>query len=63
MGKRGRPANRMTQRRAQVLEHLVDRSMDGEPPSLAELARRVGLYDFRDARRVVRDLRRMGAVN
>lgn len=59
---RGRPSGRMTQRRQQVLAAYVDRVANGERVSLAELARRCGLYDYREARRVVADLRQLGAI-
>ncbi|MFA6031828.1 MAG: hypothetical protein WC889_02875 [Myxococcota bacterium] len=52
----------MTQRRQQVLAAYVDRVANGERVSLAELARRCGLYDYREARRVVADLRQLGAI-
>jgi hypothetical protein len=49
----------MTHRRQQVLEHLRQR---GKPPTWAEIARRCGLYDYREARRIARDLKNMGAI-
>jgi hypothetical protein len=52
----------MTHRRRQVLNHLTDCALNGERVTMAELARRCGLYDYRDVRRIVRDLNRMGAV-
>jgi hypothetical protein len=59
---RGRPKLVMTHRRRQVLNHLTDCALNGERVTMAELARRCGLYDYRDVRRIVRDLNRMGAV-
>lgn len=59
---RGRPRMAMTTRRKQVLETYADRAAHGERISLAELARRCGLYDYREARRIVGDLRQMGAL-
>jgi hypothetical protein len=59
MGK-GRPAFAMTHRRQQVLEEITSAAMRGERISLARLARSCGLYDYREARRIVADLRRMG---
>lgn len=56
---RGRPKLVMTQRRKQVLEQLA---RSGGRISLAEVARRCGLYDYREARRVTDDLRKMGAI-
>jgi hypothetical protein len=62
MSMAGRPKFQMTTRRRQVLEHMMDRSADGERLSFASLARRCGLYDYREARRIVTDLHRMGAI-
>lgn len=59
---RGRPAGAMTTRRRQVLAALTEAASEGQPVSLARLARRCGLYDYRQARRVVGDLRRIGAL-
>lgn len=59
---RGRPRYQMTHRRAQLLAEYADMTAQGLPVRLAELARRCGLYDYRDARRVMGDLKRMGAV-
>jgi hypothetical protein len=49
----------MTHRRRQVLEHLCERDT---PPTWAEIARRCGLYDYRAAKRIARDLKKMGAI-
>jgi DNA-binding IclR family transcriptional regulator len=59
---RGRPPWQMTARRRQVLEAFAELAAAGERVRLAELARRCGLYDYREARRIVRDLARMGAI-
>lgn len=59
---RGRPANQMTRRRQQVLQAYSERVEMGERISLAELARRCGLWSYRDARRTLDDLRRMGRI-
>lgn len=56
---RGRPAYTMTHRRRQVLEHLCERDT---PPTWAEIARRCGLYDYRSAKRIARDLKKMGVI-
>jgi hypothetical protein len=53
----------MTRRRRQVLLELADLAASGERVTMAELARRCRLYDYRDARRIVKDLNRMGAVS
>jgi len=60
---RGRPALRMTHRRQQVLAVYADRAVQGERISLAEVARRCGLYDYRDVRRIVGDLREMKKIS
>lgn len=59
---RGRPAFQMTDRRKQVLCEYAQLIADGETIRLAEIARRCGLYDYRHARRVVNDLKRIGAI-
>lgn len=59
---RGRPPQRMTHRRQQVLEQMTEAAKNGEQVSLARLARRCGLYDYRHARRIVGDLRKMSLV-
>jgi hypothetical protein len=56
---RGRPRGQMTHRRRQVLKALADASAQGERLSFANIARRCGLYDYREARRIVNDLRRL----
>jgi len=60
---RGRPAGLMTHRRQQVLEEIADAVAHGESITLARLARRCGLYDYRNARRIMRDLKEMGAID
>lgn len=57
---RGRPPGQMTHRRRQVLEAMNHAAAQGEPITLARLARRCGLYDYREARRIVADLRKLG---
>lgn len=59
---RGRPKLTMTHRRRQVLDELIENAANGQRVRLAELARRCGLYDYRDVRRIIRDLRTMGHV-
>lgn len=58
----GRPKNAFTARRRQVLDELCAASSEGRRLSLCELARRCGLYDYRHARRIKRDLERMHAI-
>lgn len=62
MNPRGRPKLTMTKRRAQVLARYCEMVSNGDDVRLAEIARRCGLYDYRDARRIVTDLRRMLAI-
>lgn len=60
---RGRPPGQMTHRRRQVLAEYLDAATRGERISWAELARRCGLHSYNDARRVIVDLKNIGAVN
>lgn len=60
MAKRGRPAGQMTRNRQRVLAEMIEAAAQGEVPTLARLARRCGLYDYREARRIVADLRKLG---
>ena len=60
---RGRPRLQMTHRRRQVLNYLRDRAADGERITLGRLVRACGLYDKSSARRIIRDLRKMGSVS
>lgn len=53
---------RMTSTRRRVLGVLKDFARNEESMTFAELARRASLYDYRHARRVVRDLLAMGKV-
>lgn len=57
---RGRPAGKMTHNRRAILRELAMASERGERVSLAELARRCGLYDYREARQTLADIRRYG---
>jgi hypothetical protein len=52
----------MTHRRQQVLTHLADAIADGQAITLSSLARRCGLYDYRHARRIMGDLKKIGAI-
>jgi hypothetical protein len=58
----GRPPLQMTRRRLDVLHEYSQAIEAGERISLAELARRCGLWSYRDARRIRDDLRRMGRI-
>lgn len=49
----------MTKRRQEIYEAYCDLAFHRQRVSLAELARRTGLFDYRNARRIVNDLRRM----
>jgi hypothetical protein len=59
---RGRPALVMTHRRRQVLAFLADCAANGERVTLGRLVRRCGLHDNSSAKRIIRDLKRMGSV-
>lgn len=59
---RGRPSGVMTHRRTQVYEEMVRIASEGGEVRLARLARSCGLYDYREARRIVADLRKMAKV-
>ncbi len=59
---RGRPANTMTHRRQQVLSEIADAVAQGESVTRSALARRCGLYSYREASRIMRDLKKMGAL-
>jgi hypothetical protein len=61
--KRGRPTGQITHRRRQVLDYLIDRAAEGERITLGRLVRSCGLYDRSAAKRILRDLRKMGAVS
>lgn len=61
MATRGRPAGLMTHRRQQVLAEYGQAISAGERVSWAELARRCGLHSYNDARRIISDLKKMGA--
>jgi hypothetical protein len=62
MNNRGRPAGRMTVRRKAVLDCISGYEDRGFHVSLSRIARDCGLCDYREARRIVGDLRTMGAV-
>lgn len=60
---RGRPPGAMTHHRRKVLAAYADMIARGHPVNFARIARRCGLYDYREARRIVNDLRKMGAIS
>lgn len=60
--RRGRPAYQMTPVRQRVYSELQRCVSNSERLTMAELARRCRLHDYRDARRVVTDLKAMGLV-
>ena len=62
MAQRGRPRGQMTHRRQQVLAEYATAAKNGERISWAELARRTGLHSYNDARRIIRDLEKIGAL-
>jgi hypothetical protein len=55
---RGRPPAKREAVRACIAEHHAR----GHLVSLSRIARECGLYDYRDARRIVDDLKSLGAV-
>jgi ribosomal protein S25 len=59
---RGRKPNQMTHRRRQVLDEIAEAVAHGERVTSSSLARRCGLYSYREATRIVRDLKKMGAL-
>lgn len=59
---RGRPSGQMTHRRQQILAEYANAAERGDRISWAELARRCGLHSYNDARRIIRDLERIGAI-
>lgn len=62
MTNRGRPPGQMTRNRQRVFEEYVAASLRGERINLSRIARRCGLYDYRDAKRIVNDLKKMRLV-
>lgn len=59
---RGRPAGRMTPRRKAVLDCIASYRERGFNVSLSRIARDCGLTHYRNARRIVDDLKGMGAL-
>ena len=60
--KQGRPKGRITFLRAMAIHHHKITTGSGEEPSLAAVARFCGLHDYREARRVLNDLKEMGLI-
>lgn len=60
--RKGRPKGQMTPRRSQVLDCIEHYRARGVFVSLSRIARECELFDYRDARRIVTDLRQMGAI-
>lgn len=59
---RGRPSGRLTPLRRRALAVLQEEAAAGQSISYAKAARKLGLHDYRDARRVVRDLRSLDLI-
>lgn len=59
---RGRPPGRMTPRRKAVLNCISAYRERGFHVSLSRIARETGLHSNSDARRIVCDLKTMGAI-
>lgn len=53
---------RMTRNRQRVLDEYRRAVAKGEAITLARIARRCGLYSYREARRTIADLKRFGLV-
>lgn len=62
-GRRGRPPGLLTDRRKQMLGAIIATVADGKPINFAHLANDCGLYDYREARRIVKDLKKLGHLN
>lgn len=60
--RRGRPPGLLTDRRKQMLSAIINGAAEGKPINFTRLANQCGLYDYRHARRIVKDLRRMALV-
>lgn len=58
---RGRPSGQITFLRALALYHLR-RAANRDDISMSWLAKECGLYDYREARRIVRDLSNMNLI-
>lgn len=56
---RGRPAGKLTPRRRDVLTYVMEREQRGEPVILGEIVRRYKFADRSDARRVLKDVRKL----
>lgn len=63
MANRGRPPGLMTRRRKQVLAAYVEAAAEGMVPRWTELARRCGIYDYRNAKRIVKELKQLGRIS
>jgi predicted transcriptional regulator len=53
----------MTHRRRQVLAEIIRAAENGERMNLSAIARRCGFYDYRNARKVVDDLKEIALMN
>lgn len=53
----------MTRRRKQVLAAYVEAAAEGMVPRWTELARRCGIYDYRNAKRIVKELKQLGRIS
>ena len=60
---KGRPLGQMTARRQQVLQFVEKRQCQNRSATLGELVRECGLYDRTAAKRILRDLMRMGIIS
>lgn len=53
----------MTLRRRQAFEAITEAAANGEMIKPSHLARKIGVYSYRDAKRIVGDLIKMGELN
>lgn len=60
--KRGRPAGRLTMRRRQVLDYAMRCQARGEPLLIGPLVRVCKLCDRSSAKRILKELRKMGVI-
>lgn len=62
MNRNGRPAGRITPSRRKALAYVERRLAAGEPVIIGELVRQCGFCDRSRAKRVLRDLQKLGML-
>jgi predicted transcriptional regulator len=60
--RRGRPPGLLTDRRKQILGAIIAGAAEGKGINFTRLANQCGLCDYREARRIVKDLQKMSLV-